>query len=241
MCRNHRCSLLPPRRAAGWRGSMVSRSRARGSGTTRPATRSRATPPSGKIDSRTWVKRRGSHTRNSLCASPFSSDRGTISAQPAAGPASSPRPGYPSHPQASTAADAGWFPVKKTRVDVDGADDPGRAEADHGPVVASLAAAPGLPAVHHLAARAKASGLERRWRGRQQVLLLAERLVAGRHHAAAQPARGQVCRGQRRGGGELAGHHGIVAAAACPPPRPEPRNGPRPRGVWKGPSRSTRW
>src|SRR5215470_14516459 len=38
---------------------MVSASSPRGSGTTRPTTRSRATPPSGKIDRRTWVKRRG--------------------------------------------------------------------------------------------------------------------------------------------------------------------------------------
>ena len=83
-------------------------------------------------------------------------------------------------------------PGEEARVHVDRGDDAGSPEPDDGPVVAGRTPAPGLPAVDDLAAVAVVPRLERR-RGRgQQVLLLAERLVAGRDHAAAEPPRGQV-------------------------------------------------
>jgi hypothetical protein len=77
-------------------------------------------------------------------------------------------------------------------VDVDRGDDARGAQPDQDPVVARRAAAPGLPAVDDLAAGPVVAGLERgRGRG-EQVLLLAEGLVAGRDHAAAEPAGGEV-------------------------------------------------
>ena len=42
-----------------------------------------------------------------------SGEWGTISVQPAAGPAGPAGPGYPSQPHASTRQETGWFPVKK--------------------------------------------------------------------------------------------------------------------------------
>ncbi len=48
-----------------------------GSGTGSPRTRSRATPPSGKIVSRTWVNRCAAVTSNSLRESPATALRGT--------------------------------------------------------------------------------------------------------------------------------------------------------------------
>ena len=56
--------------------SMVAGS-SRGSGTGSPCTRSRATPPSGKIVSRTWVKRCSTVTSNSFRESPATALRGT--------------------------------------------------------------------------------------------------------------------------------------------------------------------
>ena len=52
-----------------------------GSGTTSPCTRSRATPPSGKMFSLTWVYLRLELTLNACRASPVTSPRGTISCQ----------------------------------------------------------------------------------------------------------------------------------------------------------------
>ena len=83
-------------------------------------------------------------------------------------------------------------PGEEARVHVDRSDDARGAEPDDGPVVAGRLPAPGLPAVDDLAAGTVVPGLERRRGGGQQVLLLAERLVAGRDHAAAEPPRGQV-------------------------------------------------
>ncbi len=53
------------------------------SGTTSPWTRSRETPPSGKMFSRTWVNLRPSPTANSCAASPPRGLFGTISTQSA--------------------------------------------------------------------------------------------------------------------------------------------------------------
>ena len=102
-CRSRRCWPRPRRRTAGWPGRWSARPARAGPGTTWPRTRSLATPPSGKIDSRTWVNRRGSVTPNVLCASPRSGMRGTISVQsgrdqparPGSGspPRRTPRPG----------------------------------------------------------------------------------------------------------------------------------------------------
>src|SRR5215831_7974575 len=90
---------------------MVSRSSPRGSGITSPRTRSRATPPSGKMDSRTWVKRRASATGKVLCASPRSGDRGTSSAQSAAGSPSSVVAGFPPPPGLPAVHDLTAVPV----------------------------------------------------------------------------------------------------------------------------------
>jgi hypothetical protein len=73
-------------------------------------------------------------------------------------------------------------------VDGDARDDPRCSEADDDPVVPAVTAAPGLPAVDDLTAVAVPARLERRRAGRQQVLLVAEGFVAGRHHGAAEPA-----------------------------------------------------
>src|SRR6266566_4225027 len=58
--------------------STVMPSRPRGSGIAWPITRTRATPPSGKIDIRTWVKRSPSATGKVLWTSPRRRDLGTI-------------------------------------------------------------------------------------------------------------------------------------------------------------------
>jgi hypothetical protein len=89
-----------------------------GSGTTSPCTCSRATPPSGKMFSRTWLNLRRELTLNSWRASPVSRPRGTISCQTPAGPpeagsvASSLKVGYPLTEHASTEHACGKFPVK---------------------------------------------------------------------------------------------------------------------------------
>ena len=77
----------------------------RGSGTGSPCTRNRATPPSGWMDSRTWVNRRSSSTGKGLSQSPASGDRGTSVTHSAR--SSSAGEGWPSTPVASTEADGG--------------------------------------------------------------------------------------------------------------------------------------
>ena len=89
-----------------------------GSGTTSPCTCSRATPPSGKMFSRTWVNRRGELTLKECRASPVSRPRGTICCQIPDGPpetgsvASSLKDGYPLAKHASAEQACGKFPVK---------------------------------------------------------------------------------------------------------------------------------
>ncbi len=77
----------------------------RGSGTGSPWTRSRATPPSGNMVSRTWVKRSSTATSNSLRVLPATALCGTRVTQSAA--ASSAGAGYPSAPHASTDTSGG--------------------------------------------------------------------------------------------------------------------------------------
>ena len=78
------------------RSKVMPSSRA-GSGTTSPWTCSRATPPSGKMFRRTWVKRRPEVTLNECLASPVTRARGTIARHPPApgSAVSSSGEGYP--------------------------------------------------------------------------------------------------------------------------------------------------
>ena len=86
------------------------------------------------------------------------------------------------------AATNGLVAGERRGVDVDGPDQSRCAQTDHRPVVALDAAPAGLPAVDDLATRAEGTGNEVHRLGVQQVLLLAERLVAGGHHGATEQA-----------------------------------------------------
>src|SRR5260370_39779455 len=77
-------------------------------------------------------------------------------------------------------------------VDVYGRDDPGRAEPHDRPVVSRTATPPAFPAIDDLPAVAVPAWLEDGGAGSQQVFLVAKRFVAGRDHAAAEPARSQI-------------------------------------------------
>src|SRR5690348_2182069 len=73
-----------------------------------------------------------------------------------------------------------------------GVDDPWGAEPDQGPIVTGNPAAPALPSVHDLALVPERARAERGPLGTEQVLLLAEELIAGGDHPGAQAAGGQV-------------------------------------------------
>src|SRR5215471_10742352 len=74
----------------------------------------------------------------------------------------------------------------------DGVDDARGAEPDQGPVVAGNPAPAALPPVHDLALVPERVRAERGPLGAEQVLLLAEELIAGGDHPGAQAPGGQV-------------------------------------------------
>jgi hypothetical protein len=86
--------------------------------------------------------------------------------------------------------------AEEARVDHHAADDPGDAEADDAPVVAPIASAARLPAVHLLAPIGVAVGVEHRRLGLEEVLLRREELVVRDKSHPAEPPGGEV--GQRR-------------------------------------------
>ncbi len=77
-------------------------------------------------------------------------------------------------------------------VHVHSADDPRHPELDHAPVVAGAAPAPGLPAVHPLAAGGELVGDEDTASRLQEVLLRGEELVVRGHCPAAHAGGGEV-------------------------------------------------
>src|SRR4029077_18745198 len=119
----------------------------------------------------------------------------------------------------------GEVPGEEAGVHVDRGDPAGGPEPDQRPVVAWFPPAPGLPAVHDLTAVPVPARLEGRGGRRQQVLLLAEGLVAGGDDAAAQPARGEI---------------GLRPHLAAPPGGPSPARpapaGPSPAAAGRRPS-----
>ncbi len=82
-------STRPPFSAAATSISAPPLPRLRQSGTTSPWTRSRATPPSGKMLSRRWVIRCGEAIAKRFFESPRSCDLGSTSTHRVAGPSSS--------------------------------------------------------------------------------------------------------------------------------------------------------
>ena len=162
----------------------------RRSGSGSPWTRSLATPPSGKMLSRRWVdpERRGD-------------------VEPVARIALERRLGQQVEPlrprdvvlldhRALDRAAVRVVAAEEAGVDDHAADDPRDAEADDAPVVARLAAAARLPAVHLLASIGVAVGVEDRGLRLEEVLLRREELVVRDEHHPAEAPGGEV--GQRR-------------------------------------------
>ena len=222
-CRSRRCWRRPRRRTRWLARSMVSPSSSRGSGITWPRTRSLATPPSGKIDSRTWVNRcvvghrehvvRVAPQRRCAARSRSSPPRGRR-ARPGSG---SPRPRTP-----RPGRTRGKLPVKKlvstsTAVMTPGA--PSRISAQSWPgsrrrlvsqpsTISPRAVVPGLERGRRRAsAGAPSRRTTRRWpRARCRRASATRGRPAGRRLIRPSPAAGaQAERGGQRPGDDLFG------------------------------------
>src|SRR4051812_15927661 len=119
-----------------------------------------------------------------------------------------------------TALDGGerWVVAREERrVDDNPGDHRRHAQPDDRLVHARFPAAPGLPAVVHLALVAEGVRLEHRLRRPDEVLPLGEGLVVGPHHRTAEPADGHVR--------ELFPGHDQTLAPSPPAPRADLRPG----------------
>ena len=197
------------------RASRRSSAGADQSAATRPKTRKRATPPSGKMFSRTCVTGAPGAAANRFCASGRTGICGSSSVhshglQRRQRRAARRVDALDRHERRAVADE-------EVRVDVEADDRARRAQLQHAPVVAGAALAAALPAVHPLAAVGELALDEDAAPGLDQVVGAGEEVVAGAEHLAAESEGGEIDQAGERGSSRGGLAH---AASRCSRARP---------------------